>query len=81
MFTHTFYINDLDNLCDNQRTSAINVIEHILNKAYRQEMDSFIDVFKRLQMHKKPKVFCMYQDRKREIIIDKISFSFSRDRD
>lgn len=72
MFSHTFYINDLDNLCG-QRASAINVIENILNKAYRQEMETFVDVFKKILMTKKPKVFCIYEQKKtQEVVIDKV---------
>jgi len=44
-----------------------------VNKAYRQEMEAFVDIFKAIQMAKKPKVFCIYQQHQtQEVIVDKI---------
>jgi len=68
---HTFYINDLDN--NTQRASAINLIENIITKAYKQEKDFFIDVVKKNQTKIKPKVFSIYQQKiTNEVIIDKV---------
>jgi len=81
IFTHTFFISDLDNYCNNTRTKAINIIEHIVNKAYKQEINSFVDIVKKIQMNKKPTVFCIYkQALTKEIVIDKISFKYLRDK-
>lgn len=82
IFTHTYYINDLDNFCNNERTSAINIIEHIVTKAHTQEMNSFVDLLKKIQMRKKPKVFCIYlQKLTGDVIIDKISLEVIRGAD
>ena len=60
MITNTFYINDLDYPWTENRTNAINIIEEIITKAYKQEMNSFVDVLKKVQSTKKPKVICFY---------------------
>lgn len=70
---HTFYINDLDNIYWGIETSAVNTLEHIINKAYNLEMKLFWDAFKDIQMKRKAKVFCIYEQKKtNEIIIDKV---------
>ena len=51
-----FYINDLNYPWTENRTSAINIIEHIITKAYKQEMNSLSDILKILQINKKPKI-------------------------
>lgn len=72
MLTHTFYINDLDTLTK-IRTSAINVLEHIVNKAYKQEMNLFVNLIQQVQIKKIPKVFCIYEQKmSKDIIVDKI---------
>ena len=48
IFTHTFYINDIDKLYSETRTSAINIIEHIVNKAYKQEINSFTPLLQKI---------------------------------
>lgn len=79
IFTHTFYINDIDKTTS--RTSAINIIEHITKKAYSQEMNSFVNPLKRILAHKKPKVFCLYyQKLTGSIVIDKVSLKVLRDK-
>jgi hypothetical protein len=79
IFTHTFYINDIDKLCNNTRTSAINIIENIVNKAYKQEMNSFAPMLQKIQMNKKPRVFCIYLKKlTNEIIIDKVNLKAVR---
>jgi hypothetical protein len=80
MFSHTFYINDLDNLCS--KASAINLIEHIINEAYKREMNSFVDAMQKLQMTKIPKVFCIYrQQLTNDIIVDKVHLETIKDKD
>ena len=61
IYSHSFYINDIDNLCNNTRTRALNIIENIVTKAYHQEMSSFAPLLQKLQMKKKPRVFLMYR--------------------
>jgi len=81
IFTHSFFINDIDRLCNNTRTKAINIIENIVNKAYKQEMNSFIDIVKKIQMAKKPNVFCIYEQAlTKEILMDRISFKYLKDK-
>lgn len=79
LFTHTFYINDIDTPSDNLRASAINIIEHIVSKAYNQEVNSCNDPIKKTQMNKKPNVFCLYlQKQTNELIIDKVNLKMIR---
>jgi hypothetical protein len=79
IFTHTFYINDIDKLCSETRTSAINIIENIVNKAYKQEMNSFTPLLQKIQMNKKPQVFCIYiQKLTKEVVIDKVNLKAFR---
>lgn len=73
LLNHTFYINDLDSPCDNGRTSAINIIEHIVNEAYTQEMNALNIIVKKIQTSKKPNIICIYQQIKTgNIIMDKV---------
>lgn len=79
IFTHTFYINDIDKLCSETRTSAINIIENIVNKAYKQEMNSFTPLLQKIQMNKKPQVFCIYLKKQtKEVVIDKVNLKAFR---
>lgn len=78
MINNTFYINDLNYPWTENRTSAINIIEQIITKAYKQEMNSFIDILKKVYITKKPKVYCFYKQRTGLIIIDKINFKAIR---
>ena len=74
IYSHSFYINDIDNLCNNTRTRALNIIENIVTKAYHQEMSSFVPLLQKLQMRKKPRVFLMYiQYLSKEVVIDEVS--------
>ena len=73
LLNHTFYINDLDSPCDNWRASAINIIEHIVNAAYRQEMNALNVILQKIQTSKKPNIICIYKQRMTwSVIIDKI---------
>ena len=73
IYTHSFFINDVDDLCNNYRTKALNIIENIVTKAFHQEMNSFVPLLQKLQMRKKPKVFLMYiQKKPREVVIDEV---------
>ena len=69
---HTFYINDLDNTW-NFRKSAINIMEHIVNEAYKQEMNNLNPIVKKIQTSKKPNVISIYKELKTgDVILDKI---------
>lgn len=63
LFNHSFYFNDIDNLCIDTRLSVSNILEDILNIAYQKEMNSFIDIMKKIQMTKKPKVYNIYKQK------------------
>lgn len=79
LFNHAFYINDLDNLCNKKRKSAISIIDNIINQAYKQEMNSFVPVLQKIQMNKKPKVFCIYLEKlSQEVVINKINLKVVR---
>lgn len=78
MVNNTFYINDLDYPWTENRTRAINIIEHIITKAYKQELNSFVDILKKIQMIQKPKVYCFYRQRTWLIILDKINLKTIR---
>lgn len=78
MQKNTFYINDLDYSWTENRTSAINIIEQIITKAHKQEMNSIIDVLKEALITKKPKVYCFYRQRTGLIIIDKVNLKAIR---
>lgn len=72
---HSFYINDLEKPGESIRSSAINIIEQITNKAYKSEMNFYTDVLKRLQSNRIPNVFHMYKEtRSDSIVIDKVDF-------
>ena len=73
-----FYINDLDYPWTENRTSAINIIEHIINKAYKQEMNSLNDILKIIQINIKPKIYCFYRQTSWLIIMDKINLKTIR---
>jgi len=80
---HTFYINDLDKPCNLEtRVSAINIIENIMTHAFSQETNSLINLMRNIQMKKKPKVICIYQQKKTNmVIIDKVNLQVSRSKD
>ncbi len=78
VFSHSFYINDIDR--EKTRTSAINIIEHILNKAYKIEMNNFVNIIKKIQMTKIPNVYNIYKDKAWLVILDKISFDIKKDK-
>lgn len=81
MLHNTFYINDLDFIWVQERASAINIIEHIINKAYKQEMNSYLDIIRKIHSTHKPKVYSFYRQKQtRVIIIDKVSLVALRDK-
>ena len=81
MVNNTFYVNDLDYIWTKDRASAINIIEHIINRAYKLEMNSFIDIIKKVQITKKPNVYYFYRQKQtRVIIIDKVNLVAKRDK-
>lgn len=70
---HTFYINDLDNIW-NFRKSAINIMEHIVNEAYKQEMNNLNLIARKIQTSKKPNIISIYKELKTgDVILDKIT--------
>lgn len=71
--TNTFYINDLDNLDHTHRASTTNIIEHIISKAYYQELHSTNNVLKIILKNKKPKVYNIYNNHNWVVVIDKIN--------
>lgn len=77
---HVFYINDLDYFWTKHRTSAINIIEHIMTKAYTQEIYSMYNPHG-INRYKKPKVFCIYRQRNWLLNIDKINLKTIRWKD
>jgi len=81
MVHNTFYVNDLDYGGKEDRASAINVIEQIINRAYKQEMDAFIDIIKQVQCTKNPSVFYFYRRKTTNIVvIDEVKLTPIRDR-
>ena len=82
LLNHAFYINDLDSPCDNWRASAINIIEHIVNAAYRQEMNALNVIVRKIQTSKKPNIICIYkQGMTWNVVIDKVSLEEVKWRD
>lgn len=73
-----FYINDLNYHWTENRTSAINLIEQIITKAYKQEMNSLNDIMRIIQSNNKPKVYCFYRQTSWLIIMDKINLKTIR---
>lgn len=81
MIHNTFYVNDLDFIWVKERASAINIIEHIINKAYKQEMNSYIDILRKIQSIHMPKIYYFYRQKQtRVIIIDRVSLVALRDK-
>ena len=78
MLNHTFYINDLDYLWAENRTRAINIIELIITKTFKQELNLLPTYITQTQIIKKPKVFCIYREETWLILIDKISLKAVR---
>lgn len=73
-----FYINDLNYPWTESRTSAINIIEQIITKAYKQEMNSLSDILKIIQISNKPKIYCFYRQISWLVIMDKINLKTIR---
>jgi hypothetical protein len=49
-----------------------------MTKAYLQEATSFINILKKVQIIKKPKVYCFYRQRSGLITMDKINLKAIR---
>jgi len=60
LLNHTFYINDLDYICKENRTSAINIIEQIISKIFIQEINFYWPNIKKILIRKVPKVIYYY---------------------
>ena len=54
---HSFYINGLDS------AKSIERIEEIINKSYKEELNSNIDIFRKIYMNKKPKIFYIFKSK------------------
>jgi len=75
---NVFYINDLNYPWTEHRTSAINIIEQIITKAYKQEMNSLNDIMRIIQKNNKPEIYCFYRQTSWLIIMDKINLKTIR---
>lgn len=73
-----FYINDLNYPWTENRTSAINIIEQIVTRAYKQEIYSLNDIMRIIQSSNKPKIYCFYRQTSWIIIMDKINLKTIR---
>ena len=81
LVNHTFYFNDIDWPCKQQRPSAINIIEKLVSKAYIQELHSYGDIVKKILQSKKPKVVYFYNQKNTNmIIIDRVNLKSIRNR-
>ena len=67
--TNTFYINDLDCIGQGWRASAINIIEHIISLAYKQERETFESIVELFHKDKVPKIYYFYRQKSTNIII------------
>ncbi len=81
MKTNTFYINDLDNPSCESRTSATNIIEHIITKAHYQELYALCNYTNLTLKHKKPKVYNITRQPSWLIEIDPINLKTIRGAD
>ena len=65
---HTFYINDIEWPCIDERVSVINGIETIVTKMYLQEIHSYGDIVKQILRQKLPKIIYFYQKKNTKYI-------------
>lgn len=73
LVNNTFYVDDLNWLWREWRSSAINIIERIITKAYKQEMNNAHEIVKKILRWRKPKIYYFYhQNDTRLIIIDTV---------
>ena len=80
LLNHTFYINNIDNFW-NYNTGAINIIEDIVNEAYKQEMNALNLIVKKLQTSKKPNIICISKEAHTWLVMmEKISLESVRAR-
>ena len=77
--SHSFYINDLEWPTSNNTMSAMKYIDLIIKEAYKQEIDLYWAIFKKILKNKRPKVFCFYyKHNDKFIIIDKVNLKDSK---
>lgn len=82
LLKNTFYINDIDKLWNEHRASAINMIEHIVNEAYKLEMNSLLDFMRKVQIENFPNVKFVYNQKYSDvIIIDNVTLTPIKDRE
>lgn len=78
--TNTFYINDLDCIGQMWRASAINIIEHIVTLAYKQEMKAFESIVELFPKNTLPKIYFFYRQKSTNLIIlDNITLTSIKD--
>lgn len=75
---NTFYINDLEYPWSENRIDAISIIEHIATKAYRQEINSYWWMIKKVLQYDKPKIYCFYRQSSWLLIMDKMNLKVVR---
>lgn len=80
--THSFYINDLDKAWIQDRTSAINLIEHIATKIFYQETNAFGEIVKKILRKKLPNFITFYKQKSTGLIIlDRVDLETYKKRD
>ena len=81
MVHNIFYVNNLDYIDIKTKVDAIDIIEKIITRAYKLEMNTFIDIIKQIQCTKNPKVYCFYRQKTTNIlIIEKVKLESIKDR-
>ena len=68
----------MDYLWAENRTRAINIIELIITKTFKQELNLLPTYITQTQIIKKPKVFCIYRGDTWLILIDRINLKAVR---
>ncbi len=82
LVNNTFYIDDLDWAWREWRTSAINIIERIVTKAYKQEMNHSHEIVRKILKWRKPKIYYFYhQNSTKLIIIDTVKLKAVKNKD
>jgi len=82
LVNNTFYIDDLDWRWREWRSSAINIIERIITKAYLQEMNHSHEIVRKILKWRMPKIYYFYhQNTTRLIIIDTVKLKAIKNED
>ncbi len=73
LVSNAYYIDDLDWALRDKRVSLISVIDKVVTKAYKQEINAYGKVIKKILQTKKANIYYFYhQDNSRLLIIDTI---------